>query len=205
MKTKNFARGDSPLAKMMEVITTKNMINPKKELYNFLNSSYYGEKIKESRKKCNLTIEGASKITKIPPTTLQRYENGETKKIPKEAIQQLCEAYKEKENIFLNVSYIEFFNSLFPVISLTLFGMEFDRLNLPDSYYKKLGIDKEVLKNLKRLKKKLLTKEEKIEYEKFVKLAEILLDIKEVYHKEYQDILFSTFFFITLKKREKNI
>ena len=181
------------------------MINPKKELYNFLNSSYYGEKIKESRKKCNLTIEGASKITKIPPTTLQRYENGETKKIPKEAIQQLCEAYKEKENIFLNVSYIEFFNSLFPVISLTLFGMEFDRLNLPDSYYKKLGIDKEVLKNLKRLKKKLLTKEEKIEYEKFVKLAEILLDIKEVYHKEYQDILFSTFFFITLKKREKNI
>ena len=182
------------------------MINPKKELYNFLNSSYYGEKIKESRKKCNLTIEGASKITKIPPTTLQRYENGETKKIPKEAIQQLCEAYKEKENIFLNVSYIEFFNSLFPVISLTLFGMEFDRLNLPDSYYKKLGIDKEVLKNLKRLKKKLLTEEEQIEYKRFLKLVEIALDMKkgEIKNKEYQDILFSIFFFHQLRKKVKS-
>lgn len=194
----------------MEVIAIKNMIDPKKELYNFLNSSYYGEKIKESRKKCNLTIVGASKITKIPATTLQRYENGETKKIPKEAIQQLCEAYKEKENMFLNVSYIDFFNSLFPVISLTLFGMEFHKLNLSDDYYEKLGIDRNTLKKLSELRKldqrkKLLTKEEKIEYEKFVKLAEILLDIKEVYHKEYQDILFSTFFFITLKKREKNI
>ena len=183
----------------------KNMIDLKEELYDFLNSSYYGEKIKEDRKKNKLTLAEASEITKIPTATLQRYEDGKTKKIPKEAIQKFCKLYNEDENIFSSVSYIEFFNSLFPVISLTLFGMEFDRLNLPDSYYKKLGIDKEVLKNLKRLKKKLLTKEEKIEYEKFVKLAEILLDIKEVYHKEYQDILFSTFFFITLKKREKNI
>lgn len=69
------------------------MINPKEELYNFLNSSYYGKKIKESRKKCNLTIAEASKITKIPPATLQRYEDGITKKIPKEAIQKFCECY----------------------------------------------------------------------------------------------------------------
>ena len=177
------------------------MINPKEELYNFLNSSYYGKKIKESRKKCNLTIAEASKIIKIPPATLQRYEDGITKKIPKEAIQKFCEVYREKENVFLNVSHIEFFNSLFPVIFLTLSGMEFDKLNLSDNYYKKLGIEKEVLKDLKRLKKKLLTREEQKEYKKFVKLMEILLDIKEVYKKEYQDILFSIFFFITLKKR----
>ena len=186
------------------------MINPKKELYNFLNSSYYGEKIKESRKKCNLTIEGASKITKIPPTTLQRYENGETKKIPKEAIQQLCEAYKEKENIFLNVSYIEFFNSLFPVISLTLAGMEFHKLNLSDDYYEKLGIDRNTLKKLSELRKldqrkKLLTKEEQIEYKRFLKLVEIALDMKkgEIKNKEYQDILFSIFFFHQLRKKNK--
>ncbi len=177
------------------------MINPKEELYNFLNSSYYGKKIKESRKKCNLTIAEASKITKIPPATLQRYEDGITKKIPKKAIQKFCEVYREKENVFLNVSHIEFFNSLFPVIFLTLAGMEFDKLNLSDNYYKKLGIEKEVLKDLKSLKEKLLTREEQIEYKKFVKLMEILLDIKEVYKKEYQDILFSIFFFITLKKR----
>lgn len=48
----------------MEIII-KNMINPKEELYNFLNSSYYGKKIKESRKKCNLTIAEASKITNL--------------------------------------------------------------------------------------------------------------------------------------------
>lgn len=87
------------------------------------------------------------------------------------------------------------------VIFLTLAGMEFDKLNLSDNYYKKLGIEKEVLKDLKSLKEKLLTREEQIEYKKFVKLMEILLDIKEVYKKEYQDILFSIFFFITLKKR----
>lgn len=79
--------------------------------------------------------------------------------------------------------------------------MEFDKLNLSDNYYKKLGIEKEVLKDLKSLKEKLLTREEQIEYKKFVKLMEILLDIKEVYKKEYQDILFSIFFLITLKKR----
>ena len=188
----------------------KNMIDLKEELYDFLNSSYYGEKIKEDRKKNKLTLAEARERTGIPTATLQRYEDGRTKKIPKEAIQKFCKLYNEDESIFSSVSYIEFFNSLFPVISLTLFGMEFHKLNLSDDYYEKLGIDRNTLKKLSELRKldqrkKLLTKEEKIEYEKFVKLAEILLDIKEVYHKEYQDILFSTFFFITLKKREKNI
>ena len=183
----------------------KNMIDLKEELYDFLNSSYYGEKIKEDRKKNKLTLAEASEITKIPTATLQRYEDGKTKKIPIEAIQKFSKLYYEDEYIFSSVSYIEFFNSLFPVISLTLFGNEFDRLNLPDSYYKKLGIDKEVLKNLKRLKKKLLTEEEQIEYKRFLKLVEIALDMKkgEIKNKEYQDILFSIFFFHQLRKKSK--
>ena len=64
-----------------------------------------------------------------------------------------------------------------------------------------IRIDKELFDEVDEVKEKLLTREEQIEYKKFVKLMEILLDIKEVYKKEYQDILFSIFFFITLKKR----
>ena len=76
--------------------------------------------------------------------------------------------------------------------------MEFDRLNLPDSYYKKLGIDKEVLKNLKRLKKKLLTEEEQIEYKRFLKLVEIALDMKkgEIKNKNIKIYYFQSSFFI---------
>ena len=144
------------------------MIDLKEELYDFLNSSYYGEKIKEDRKKNKLTLAEASEITKIPKATLQRYEDGKTKKIPKEAIQKFSKLYNEDENIFSSVSYIEFSNYLFPVISLTLFGMEFHKLNLSDDYYEKLGIDRNTLKKLSELRKldqrkKLLTKEEKID------------------------------------------
>lgn len=88
--------------------------------------------------------------------------------------------------------------------------MEFHKLNLSDDYYEKLGIDRETLKKVSELREidqreNLLTKEEQIKYKKFLKLVEIVLDIKkgEIKNKEYQDLLFPIFFFHQLRKKNK--
>lgn len=182
----------------------------KKMLYEFLNSNYCGSKLKEVRKNLKLTLAEVSAKTGIPTATLQRYEDGRTRKIPKEAILKFCELYNEKEDKFLNFSYIKLYNSLLPVLACCLDGMEFHKLNLSDDYYEKLGIDKETLKKVLELREldqreNLLTKEEKREYKRFLKLVEVVLDMKkgEIKDKEYQDILFSLFFFHQLRKKSK--
>ena len=51
------------------------------------------EKLKKSRLTRNLTLSEVSNKTGIPFTTLKRYEDGESKKIPVEAIKKLSSIY----------------------------------------------------------------------------------------------------------------
>ncbi len=178
--------------------------------YEFLNNSYSGIKLKETRKNLNLTLDQLANKINVPASTLQKYEAGIIKKIPREIVLKLCELSNEKEDKFLNFSSIKLYNSLLPVLACCLDGMEFHKLNLSDNYYEKLGIDRETLKKVSELREveqreNLLTKEEQREYKRFLKLVEIVLDMKkdEIKDKEYQDILFSLFFFHQLRKKSK--
>ena len=178
--------------------------------YEFLNNSYSGNKLKEARKNLNLTLDQLADKINVPASTIQKYEAGLIKKIPREVVLKLCELSNKKEDKFLNFSSIKLYNSLLPVLVCCLDGMEFHKLNLSDDYYEKLGIDRETLKKVSELREveqseNLLTKEEQREYKRFLKLVEIVLDMEkdEIKDKEYQDILFSLFFFHQLRKKSK--
>ena len=59
-------------------------------LLEFFESTFNYRKLKRSRVKRKLTLAQVSAKTGIPTATLQRYEDGITKKVPLEAIKKLC-------------------------------------------------------------------------------------------------------------------
>ena len=57
-------------------------------LLEFLENSFDNKKLKKSRLKRKLSLAEVADKTGIPTTTLQRYEDGVTKKVPFEAIKK---------------------------------------------------------------------------------------------------------------------
>ena len=169
-----------------------------KILYNFLKNTYNYKKLKETRLKKKLTLVEVSEKTKIPVATIQRYEDGGTLKIPKEAFLKLCNCYGEKEETFITFSSLNLFKNLSTVILLSLQGNDINELNLSEDYYKELGVKKEFLKNLKSLSQK-----EKKDFTKFLKLIEIVWDLQkeEIKNQEFQDLLLTAFLFLKLKSK----
>ena len=80
-----------------------------KILYDFLKNTYNYKKLKEIRLKKKFTLIEVSEKTKIPVATIQRYEDGGTLKIPKEAFLKLCNCYGEKEETFITFFLIKSF------------------------------------------------------------------------------------------------
>lgn len=169
-----------------------------KILYDFLKNTYNYKKLKEIRLKKKLTLIEVSEKTKIPVATIQRYEDGGTLKIPKEAFLKLYNCYGEKEETFITFSSLNLFKNLSTVILLSLQGSDINELNLSEDYYKELGVKKEFLENLKSLSQK-----EKKDFTKFLKLMEIVWDLQreEIKNQEFQDLLLTAFLFLKLKRR----
>ena len=63
------------------------------ELVEYLESTFNHKKLRNSRKRRNLSIAEVSEKTGIPAATLQKYESGIIKKIPLETLKKISDVY----------------------------------------------------------------------------------------------------------------
>ena len=169
-----------------------------KDIYTFLegcNSSA----LRKYRKKRKMSLSKVSEKTRIPFTTLKRYEDGDTKKIPKEAIEKLSILYDtDVENFYILKSF-PLLNTFSGSILLQLYGLDITNLNLSEKYYKELGTNKEFFKNIQENPENLKTEE----YLKFKKVFDIIFEtdsLNPIDQEEIEKLLLAVFTILNNKK-----
>lgn len=174
--------------------------------YEFLESTFDYKKLKKSRLERKLSLSEVSEKTGIPFTTLKRYEDGDTKKIPLEAVKKICSIYGEDVESFFIINSLEIFNKKAIVILLQLFNFDITRLNLSEKYYKELKVDKEFLKELRQGDKLMLNPDERKEYIKFKEMSEIFLEIRyleKIERENFEKLLLTIFYMKKIIKNKK--
>ena len=188
-------------------------------LLEFLENSFDSKKLKKSRLKRKLTIAEVSSKTGIPPTTLQRYEDGSTKKVPLEAIKKLCELYHTNYNCYYTWANFPIFGTLGGMLISLFFGMSITSLHNGTiiggllGLTSMMGVEKIFAnlsgkkQNIKRIVYNSLTKEEKKRYKGFKTIATTYLEtdeiIDDVEKEEVDNLLFAVYMMHQIKKREK--
>lgn len=104
------------------------MLNP--ILVDFFENTFNYKKLKRSRMKRKISLEDASQRSGIPIATLQRYEDGITKKIPLEAVKKLCELYGTDYSSYYSWSMFPFMGSITGILFSFLNG-----INLTNSQF----------------------------------------------------------------------
>lgn len=197
------------------------MLNP--ILVDFFENTFNYKKLKRSRMKRKISLEDASQRSGIPIATLQRYEDGITKKIPLEAVKKLCELYGTDYSSYYSWSMFPFMGSITGILFSFLNG-----INLTNSQFgatigaiigvsgylisKKLYTDKKLSEDeIKNVNKKILmnalTSDEKKEFKKYKQLSETMLDTKEILDEEEQEeienMLLIVYFTHKIRKKVK--
>lgn len=197
------------------------MLNP--ILVDFFENTFNYKKLKRSRMKRKISLEDASQRSGIPIATLQRYEDGITKKIPLEAVKKLCELYGTDYSSYYSWSMFPFMGSITGILFSFLNG-----INLTNSQFgatigtiigvsgylisKKLYTDKKLSEDeIKNINKKILmnalTSDEKKEFKKYKQLSETMLDTKEILDEEEQEeienMLLIVYFTHKIRKKVK--
>lgn len=149
--------------------------------YNFLHNSFDYNLLKKFRKERKLSLAKVAAKTGIPSTTLQRYEDGETKKLPIESLKILTKLYGKNIDELLMLNRIPLINTLEGQFLFELYGVKISERNF--------------------LEEKKIFQDE--EYIKFKEIAERLLEIhKLVYHKREKIERFLLIAYL-LSKQEK--
>lgn len=188
-------------------------------LLEFFESTFNYKKLKRSRIKRKLTLAEVSTKTGIPPATLQRYEDGITKKVPLEAIKKLCELYGTNYNCYYAWSAFPFFGTLSGIIASLFYGLSITSLHNGSMIGGFLGLTSMMgvekiftsLSSKKQNPKKIiydsLTKEEKKRYKNFKTIATTYLEtdeiIDEVEKEEVDNLLFTLFIMHQIRRKEK--
>lgn len=188
-------------------------------LLEFFESTFNYKKLKRSRIKRKLTLAEVSTKTGIPPATLQRYEDGITKKVPLEAIKKLCELYGTNYNCYYAWSAFPFFGTLSGMIASLFYGLSITSLHNGSMIGGFLGLTSMMgvekiftsLSSKKQNPKKIiydsLTKEEKKRYKNFKTIATTYLEtdeiIDEVEKEEVDNLLFTLFIMHQIRRKEK--
>ena len=188
-------------------------------LLEFFESTFNYKKLKRSRIKRKLTLAEVSTKTGIPPSTLQRYEDGITKKVPLEAIKKLCELYGTNYNCYYAWSAFPFFGTLSGMIASLFYGLSITSLHNGSMIGGFLGLTSMMgvekiftsLSSKKQNPKKIiydsLTKEEKKRYKNFKTIATTYLEtdeiIDDVEKEEVDNLLFTLFIMHQIRRKEK--
>lgn len=188
-------------------------------LLEFFESTFNYRKLKRSRVKRKLTLAQVSAKTGIPTATLQRYEDGITKKVPLEAIKKLCELYGTDYNCYYAWSTFPFFGTLSGMLVSLFYGLSITSLHNGSviggflGLTSMIGIEK-IFANLsdkKQNPKKIiytsLTKEEKKKYKNFKTIATTYLEtdeiIDDVEKEEVDNLLFAVYMIHQIRRRKR--
>lgn len=199
------------------------MLNP--ILVDFFENTFNYKKLKRSRMKRKISLEDASERSGIPIATLQRYEDGITKKIPFEAVKKLCEIYGTDYSSYYSWSMFPFLGSMTGILFSFLNGINLTTTHfgatigaiigvsgylISEKLYtdskKKLSEDE--IKNInKKILMDALTSDEKKEFKKYKQLSETMLDTKEILAEEEQEeienMLLIVYFTHKIRKKVK--
>lgn len=151
-------------------------------LYKFLNNYFDYTLLKKLRKNKGLTITNVSEKSKIPFTTLKRYEEGNTKNIPQKNIELLTKFYEKPVDYFAPINRLPLFNTVHGKFLFDLYGLKISERDFTEEY--KLFKEKEYIK-FKEISERLLEiqdlpLEEKEEIGKFLIVVYLLSKIKKV-------------------------
>ena len=191
----------------------------KDDLLDFLENSFNHKKLKKSRLKRKLSLAEVSAKTGIPTTTLQRYEDGVTKKVPLESLKKLCNFYNTDYNYYYNWINFPLFGTLGGMLISLFYGISINSLHNGTAiggllgFTSMFGVEKifSNLSNKKQNPKKIiydsLTEEEKKKYKGFKTIATTYLETDEVIDsiekEEVDNLLFAVYIMHQIRKKEK--
>ena len=92
-------------------------------LLDFFENNVNYKKLKKSRLKRNIALNEVAIRTGIPYSTLKHYEDGDTKKIPFEAVKKICEVYGTDYNAYYAWTAFPLFGSLSGILISLFFGI----------------------------------------------------------------------------------
>ena len=126
-------------------------------LLDFLDNTFNHKKLKKSRLKRKLTLAEVSEKTGIPVATLQRYEDGLTKKIPLDSIKKICEVYNTDYNFYYVWTTLPFFTTLSGALISLFYGLPFTSIHHGTTIGGFLGLTSMI--GIEKIYKKLKLKE----------------------------------------------
>lgn len=190
-----------------------------KWLLEFLESTFNYRKLKKSRLKRKFTLAEVSDKTGIPTATLQRYEEGVTRKVPFKAIKKICELYKTNYNYYYAWINFPLFGTLGGMLTSLFFDMSINSLYNGTAIGALLGLTSAVgtekifakltkeKQNPKKIMYNLLEKEEKKKYKNFKTIATTYLEtdeiIDDIEKEQVDNLLFAVFMMHHIRKYEK--
>ncbi len=192
-------------------------------LLDFLDNTFNYKKLKRSRLKRKLTLADVSEKTGIPVATLQRYEDGLTKKIPLEAIKKICQVYNVDYNFYYSWTALPFFSTLSGALLSLFYGVSITSIHAGTAIGGFLGLTgmvgieklysklKDEEKNYKQVVYNSLEKEEQKEYQDFKTIATTLLKTNEILDdiekEEADNLMFTLYLLHKIRKvsKRKNI
>ncbi len=192
-------------------------------LLDFLDSTFNYKKLKKSRLKRKLTLIEVSERTGIPVATLQRYEDGGTKKIPIDAIKKICEVYGTSINFYYTWTDIPLFTGLGGFLISLFYGIPLFSLANVTAIASALGLSsvlgieklyiklKNNEKNYKKIIYNSLQEKDKKEYHDFKTITTTLLKtndiLDEIEKEEADNLMFALYILHKIRKvsKRKNI
>lgn len=186
---------------------------------NYFENNFDYKKLKKSRVKRKLSLAEVSELANIPPATLQRYEDGITKKIPLDAVKKLSSIYGTDYNAYYSWTTFPLFGSLSGLLISLFFGISIPIAHTGTVLGGILGVlgmfgGKKLFENYSSKKENMkdviynsLDEKEKKEYDDFLLISKTLLKTDEVINekekKEVDNLLFTVFLMHHIRKNNK--
>ena len=191
-------------------------------LLDFFENTINYKKLKRSRRRRKLSVREVAEETGIPVATLQRYEDGITKRVPSEAVQQLAKLYGTDYRCYYGWSTFPLFGSISGILLSLFYGLSIETIYNgtvlgaligytgmvgAERIFKKLKDNKNSEVSNKTIIYNQLTKDQKKEYERYKRTCNGFMDTDNIlddFEKEENDnLLFASYMLHVLRKESK--
>lgn len=191
-------------------------------LLDFFENTINYKKLKRSRRRRKLSVREVAEETGIPVATLQRYEDGITKRVPSEAVQQLAKLYGTDYRCYYGWSTFPLFGSISGILLSLFYGLSIETIYNgtvlgaligytgmvgAERIFKKLKENKNSEVSNKTIIYNQLTEDQKKEYERYKRTCSGFMDTDNIlddFEKEENDnLLFASYMLHILRKESK--
>lgn len=191
-------------------------------LLDFFENTINYKKLKRSRRRRKLSVREVAEETGIPVATLQRYEDGITKRVPSEAEQQLAKLYGTDYRCYYGWSTFPLFGRISGILLSLFYGLSIETIYNgtvlgaligytgmvgAERIFKKLKENKNSEVSNKTIIYNQLTEDQKKEYERYKRTCSGFMDTDNIlddFEKEENDnLLFASYMLHILRKESK--